>query len=212
MSARPAVRVVLADDHPLIRSGVETALAGSGFEIVAAVGTGAEALAAIARHDPEIAILDVSMPEGNGIEVLRAMRARGDRRAVVILTANLEDAELLAVLDEGADGVVMKDAGIEGLLACLKAVGDGCRHLPADLLARAERIRAAQAASPFKRLNAREAELAWMVGQGLRNRDIGERLELSEGAVKFALHAVFRKLGVATRTELALLLQRHGLG
>ena len=206
------VRVILADDHPLIRGGVEAALAGSGFEIVAAVGTGAEALAAIARHDPQIAILDVSMPEGTGVEVLRAMRARGDRRAVVILTANLEDGELLAVLDEGADGVVMKDAGIDGLLACLQAVRTGRRHVSPELSARAARIRAARAASPFKRLNAREAELAWMVGQGLRNREIGERLELSEGAVKFALHAVFRKLDVATRTELALLLQRHGLG
>lgn len=206
------VRVILADDHPLIRGGVEAALAGSGFEIVAAVGTGAEALAAIARHDPQIAILDVSMPEGTGVEVLRAMRARGDRRAVVILTANLEDGELLAVLDEGADGVVMKDAGIDGLLACLQAVRTGRRHVSPELSARAARIRAALAASPFKRLNAREAELAWMVGQGLRNREIGERLELSEGAVKFALHAVFRKLDVATRTELALLLQRHGLG
>lgn len=205
------VRVILADDHPLIRGGVEAALAGSGFEIVAAVGTGAEALAAIARHDPQIAILDVSMPEGTGVEVLRAMRARGDRRAVVILTANLDDGELLAVLDEGADGVVMKDAGIDGLLACLQAVRTGRRHVSPELSARAARIRAARAASPFKRLNAREAELAWMVGQGLRNREIGERLELSEGAVKFALHAVFRKLGVATRTELALLLQRHGL-
>ena len=205
------VRVILADDHPLIRGGVEAALAGSGFEIVAAVGTGAEALAAIARHDPQIAILDVSMPEGTGVEVLRAMRARGDRRAVVILTANLEDGELLAVLDEGADGVVMKDAGIDGLLACLQAVRTGRRHVSPELSARAARIRAARAASPFKRLNAREAELAWMVGQGLRNREIGERLELSEGAVKFALHAVFRKLGVATRTELALLLQRHRL-
>ena len=206
-----SVRVVFADDHPFIRSGVETALFGSGFDIVASVATGAEALAAIAQHDPEIAILDVSMPEGNGIEVLRAMRARGDARSVVVLTANLEDSELLTLLDERADGIVMKDDGVEDLIACLEAVRAGRRHVSPELQERAERIRAAQAASPFRRLNAREAELAWMVGQGLRNREIGERLDLSEGAVKFALHAVFRKLGVTSRTELALLLQRHGL-
>jgi len=206
-----SVRVVFADDHPFIRSGVETALFGSEFDIVASVATGAEALAAIAQHDPEIAILDVSMPEGNGIEVLRAMRARGDARAVVVLTANLEDTELITLLEERANGIVMKEGRVEDLIACLEAVRAGRRHVPPDLLARAERIRAAQAASPFRRLNAREAELTWMVGQGLRNREIGERLNLSEGAVKFALHAVFRKLGVSSRTELALVLQRHGL-
>jgi two-component system nitrate/nitrite response regulator NarP len=205
------VRVVFADDHPFIRSGVETALSGSGFDIVASVGTGAEALSAIAQHDPEIAILDVSMPEGNGIEVLRALRARGDARAVIVLTANLEDGDLLAVLEDRVDGIVMKHDGVEELIACLETVRAGRRHISSDLLARAGRIRATIAASPFKRLTAREAELAWMVGQGLRNREIGERLKMREGAVKFALHAIFRKLHVTSRTELALLLQRHEL-
>jgi two-component system, NarL family, nitrate/nitrite response regulator NarL len=205
-----SIRVILADDHPFLRAGVEQALSGSGFEIVASVATGAEALAAVARHDPEIAILDVSMPEGTGVEVLRAMRARDDNRPVVILTANLEDSALLAVLAEGADGIVMKDDGVDDLVACLTVVHAGERHIPPGLVERARLIRAARANSPFKRLNPREAELAWMVAQGLRNRDIGGRLELSEGAVKFALHSVFKKLEVTTRTELALLLQRFG--
>ena len=204
------IRVVLADDHPFLRAGVENALSGSGFEIVASVATGAEALAAIARHDPEIAILDVSMPEGTGVEVLRAMRARDDDRPVVILTADLEDADLLAVLAEGADGIVMKDDGVDDLVASLKTVHAGGRHIPNGLRERAVRVRAAEAGSPLKRLTPREAELAGMVAQGLRNRDIAGRLHMSEGAVKFALHAVFKKLEVATRTELALLLQRSG--
>ena len=207
-----SVAIVLADDHPFIRSGVERALADSGFAIVAAVGTGAEALSAIARHDPAIAVLDVSMPEGNGIEVLRAMRARGDDRPVVLLTANLEDSALLAALDHGVNGIVLKDAGIDELIDSLRTAHVGRRHIPPQLVSRAERIRAERTTSPLGQLTAREAELARMVAQGLRNREIGRQLGSSEGAVKFALHAVFRKLDVANRTELALLLQRERPG
>ena len=207
-----SIPVILADDHALVRSGVESLLAGSGFAVVASVATGAAALAAIAEHDPAIAILDVRMPEGTGIEVLEAMRARGDRRPVVLLTADLEDRKLLAALDAGVEGIVMKEGGESHLVACLNAVRAGGRYIPADLLARAERISEAEASSPFKRLSPREAEMAWMVGQGMRNREIADRFELSEGAVKFALHAIYKKLEVTTRTELALLLQRYGYG
>jgi two-component system, NarL family, nitrate/nitrite response regulator NarL len=204
------VPVVLADDHPFIRSGVESVLKGSGFEVVASVGTGAEALAAIARCDPGIAILDIRMPEGTGIEVLQALRARGDNRAAVLLTADLEDKALLAALDAGVQGIVLKEGGENHLIECLERVHAGAHWIPAEIASHAERIRQAQAESPFKRLTPREAEMAWMVGQGMRNRAIADRFELSEGAVKFALHAIFRKLEVTTRTELALLLQRHG--
>lgn len=205
-----SIPVILADDHALIRSGVEGLLAGSGFEVVASVATGAAALSAIAEHDPAIAILDVRMPEGTGIEVLQAMRARGDMRPVVLLTANFENRSLLAALDAGVDGIVMKEGGEDHLVACLHAVHGGGRFIPAELLARSERIREEMAESPFKRLSPREAEMTWMVGQGMRNREIADRFELSEGAVKFALHAVYKKLEVTTRTELALLLQRYG--
>ena len=204
------VKVILADDHVFIRNGVESFLAGSDFEVVAAVGSGAEALAAIARCDPAIAILDIRMPDGSGIEVLQAMRARGDRRPVVLLTADLEDSALLAALDAGVQGIVLKVGGESHLIDCLAAVNVGGRWIPDELLAQAERVRAARANSPFKRLTPRETEMARMVAQNMRNRDIADRFELTEGAVKFALHAVFRKLEVTTRTELALLLQRFG--
>ena len=204
------VPVILADDHAFLRSGVQSVLEGSGFEVVAAVGTGADALTAIARHDPAIAILDIRMPQGTGIEVLEALRAQGDERLVVLLTADLEDGALLAALDAGVQGIVLKEGGESHLIACLNTVHAGGRWIPEDILARANQVRDTRARSPFKRLTPREAEMAWMVGQNMRNRDIAERFELTEGAVKFALHAVFRKLEVTTRTELALLLQRYG--
>ena len=202
------VKVILADDHVFIRNGVESFLAGSDFEVVAAVGSGAEALAAIARRDPAIAILDIRMPDGGGIEVLQVLRARGDRRPVVLLTADLEDDALLAALDAGVQGIVLKIGGESHLIDCLAAVSVGGRWIPDELLAQAERAQRSRANSPLKRLTPREAEMAWMVAQNMRNRDIAERVGLTEGAVKFALHAVFRKLEVTTRTELALLLQK----
>ncbi|QGN54475.1 response regulator transcription factor [Novosphingobium sp. Gsoil 351] len=205
-----SIRVLLADDHPFIRSGVESVLRDSEFEVVAAVGTGAEALAGVARLDPAVAILDVRMPEGDGLEVLQAMRGRGDERPVVLLTADLEDGVLLAALEAGVQGIVLKQGGEDHLLECLREVHAGRRWIPAELLDHAERVGEARANSPFKRLTPREAEMAWQVGKGMRNQDIAQRFELSEGAVKFALHTVFKKLGVTTRTELALLLQRYG--
>lgn len=204
------VRIVLADDHPLIRRGVEGVLAGSNFAIVASVASGAAAISAISVYNPEIVILDVNMPEGNGIEVLEAMRGRGDMRPVVLLAAEFEDRKLLAALDVGVEGIVMKTEGEENLGVCLEALHRGERHVPVDLLTRAERFRASDAEKPFSRLTPREAEMARMVGKGMRNKDIAKNYKLSEGAIKFALHAVFRKLEVATRTELALLIQRHG--
>ena len=204
------VKVILADDHVFIRNGVESFLAGSDFQVVAAVGSGAEALAAIERCDPAIAILDIRMPEGSGIEVLQSMRASGDRRPVVLLTADLEDEALLAALDAGANGIVLKVGGENHLIDCLTAVNAGGRWIPDEILVQAERAQRTRANSPLKRLTSREAEMARMVAQSMRNRDIAERVGLTEGAVKFALHAVFRKLEVTTRTELALLLQRFG--
>lgn len=194
-------RVLLADDHPMIQAAVEAMLRGSEYKLVAKAGSGSEALQSIAEQDPEIVVLDIQMPEGTGIDVLRKMRSSGDDRPVVLLTASIDEAGFADALKLKVDGVLLKMSDPALLLDCLDCVRAGEEwidpHLNADA-ARAEGSRERALLSP------REAELVTLVRQGMRNRDIAEKLGITEGTVKVYLHSVFEKTGVANRTELAI--------
>jgi len=203
--------VLLADDHPFMRTGVEAVLRGTRFDIVATAATGEEALAAVARHDPGVCIFDVRMPGLSGVEVLRKMRARGDRRPVMLLTAELEDAALIAAVRAEVDGIVMKAGAEDGLVACLEDITAGRRHVPAELLQRALDLSMEdKPRDPLAVLAPRERQIAEHVGSGMRNRDIAAALSMSEGTVKAYLHNMYQKLGIDNRTELALLTLGRG--
>lgn len=193
--------VLLADDHPMIQSAVASLLHGSRYELVAVAGTGAEALAGVGDCDPEIVILDVQMPEGSGIHVLRELRSGGDERPIVLLTASIDDRGFADALSLKVDGVLLKSSDPALLIECLDRVREG-----EDWIDPALRDRAVTVRDQDKRisLSPRERELVGLVSQGLRNRDIAERLGVTEGTVKVYLHSVFEKTGVANRTELAI--------
>jgi two-component system nitrate/nitrite response regulator NarP len=198
------ITILLADDHPFMRAGVETVLRGSRFEIVATAANGNEALVAIGRCDPAICIFDVRMPGCNGVEALEAMRAHGDRRPVVLLTAEIEDRALIAAVKAGVNGIVLKDGAEDALVACLDAVAAGRRVVPHELLQRALDLSLEGARDPLHGLSPRERQIAEHVGRGMRNRDIAQSLGMSEGTVKVYLHTIYQKLGIENRTELAL--------
>jgi two-component system, NarL family, nitrate/nitrite response regulator NarL len=202
-------RVLLADDHPFMRAGVEAVLRGSKFTLVATAANGDDAWAALAEHDPDICIFDIRMPGRSGVELLETMRARGDRRPVVLLTAELEDTALIAAVRAGVNGIVLKDGAEDALLASLEAVAGGRRAVPAELLQRAVELSLeAPSQDPLSALTPRECQIAEHVGRGLRNKEIAAALGMSEGTVKVYLHAMYQKLGIENRTELALL--THG--
>lgn len=202
-------RVLLADDHPFMRAGVEAVLRDSPFEIVATAASGDEALAKIAEADPELCIFDIRMPGRNGVEVLEDMRRGGDVRPVVLLTAELEDAALLAAVQAGVNGIVLKDVAEDALLDCLSAVAGGGRAVPPELLQRALDLSLrGEPKHPLEGLTPRERQIAEHVGRGQRNREIAEALGMSEGTVKVYLHTIYQKLGIENRTELALM--THG--
>lgn len=204
-------RVLLADDHPFMRAGVEAVLRGSNFQIVATASTGEDALAAVGRHNPEICIFDVRMPGRTGVEALEHMRARGDNRPVVLLTAGLENNALLAAMRAGVNAIVLKDVAEEGLLDALCKVESGQRSIPEALLQKALDLSlAGDEADPLARLAPRERQIAAKVGRGLRNKQIADALAMSEGTVKVYLHAIYQKLGVKNRTELALIAHKAG--
>lgn len=201
--------VLLADDHPFMRAGVEAVLRNSPFEITAMAATGDEALARIDQADPDLCIFDVRMPGRSGVEILQDMRNRGDLRPVVLLTAELEDAALLSAVRAGVNGIVLKDVAEDALLDSLEAVAAGRRAVPSDLLQRALDLSLrGEAKHPLEGLTPRERQIAEHVGQGQRNREIAAALGMSEGTVKVYLHTIYHKLGIENRTELALI--AHG--
>lgn len=194
-------RVVLADDHPMIQAAVEAMLRGTNYELVAKAGSGTEALEAIAKNDPEIVILDVQMPDGDGIDVLRQLRNSGDDRSIVLLTASIDDRRFAEALSLKIDGAFMKTSDPALLIDCLDSVGAGEEWIDPQLQEQATRHSAKQDGTS---LSPREQELVNLVRQGLRNRDIAQRLGITEGTVKVYLHSVFEKTGVVNRTELAI--------
>lgn len=200
-------RVLIADDHPLMLSGIESVLRGSDFEVAARARDGTAALAAVESDDPDIVVLDVKMPGLTGLDVLRALRHRGDRRPVVLLTASIEDEELVEAMKLGVQGVIMKEDAETLIRACLETVRGGERWIQPSVYQRALDA-ALDTGGPrgrFASLAPRERAIARLVRMGMRNREIAGELGLTEGTVKVCLHRMYDKLGVANRTELAML-------
>ncbi len=174
--------------------------------MVAGTASGEETLDAIATHDPAIVLLDVNMPGMNGVQTLEAMRARNDRRAVVMLTAEITDRQLLAVMRAGVEGIVPKDGAEDELIDALEKVSAGQKAISAPFLQRALDLSLnPDAGGPLEKLSVRERRIARLIARGMRNRDIGAELNIGEGTVKVYLHAIYQKLGIENRTELALL-------
>jgi two-component system nitrate/nitrite response regulator NarP len=200
-------KILIVDDHPMIRSAVAALLGGSDFAIAATADNAEAASAAIGDSDPDMVILDLAMPGASGLDVLRRLRERGDKRPVIILTAGIDDYPLTEALSLGVNGIVMKNNDPALLLDCLESVQDGRRWLDPDVQARSDQL--AKLGPP---LTQRERKLVMLVARGLRNRDIAAELGITEGTVKVYLHAIFDKLGVANRTELAIRAAEVGLG
>ncbi|WP_285712924.1 response regulator [Erythrobacter oryzae] len=200
------INVLVADDHPFLRAGLEAVLRTAGMAVVASVGDGDAALAAIAGEDPDVVVLDVAMPGRDGVATLAALRERGDQRPVVILTAHIDDRQLLAAIHHGACGIVLKEDAEDFLIDCIRAASKGEKTIDPRLTSRIAELTSGD--SPARRIDAlarREREIVERVARGLRNRQIGEELSMSEGSIKVYLHTIFEKLDVKSRTELAIL-------
>jgi len=196
-------RILLADDHPMIRTALEVLLRDTEFEIVGTAGTGEATLREIERLKPDILLLDLQMPGGNGMDVLRRTRAEKTPLRVILLTAAIDDASLLEAKSLKVQGIVLKNSDPAYLLDCLDRVRHGRSWMDPELTERAKQL--AKTLSPGRvPLAPRERQLISFVRTGLRNREIAERLGVTEGTVKVYLHAVFEKLGVSNRTELAI--------
>ncbi len=197
------MKILIADDHPMIRTAIEVLLRDTGQTIVGSATTGDEALRALEELRPDLLLLDLQMPEGSGMDVLRAVRSDGLTLRVVLLTAGIEDPALMEAYALKVDGMVLKNSDPAYLIECLDAVGAGRSWIDPELKERIARL-ADRAPAERPALAPRERELIKCVSQGLRNREIAKQLGVTEGTVKVYLHNVFDKLGVKNRTELAI--------
>ncbi len=197
-------RILLADDHPMIRTALEVLLRDTEYELVGTAGTGEAALAEVDRLKPEILLLDLQMPGGNGMDVLRRVRAGKTPLKVILLTAGIDDSSLLEAKSMKVQGIVLKNSDPAYLLDCLDSVRHGRNWMDPELAERAKQLAKTLRHTDRAPLAPRERQLISFVRRGLRNREIAEQLRVTEGTVKVYLHAVFEKLGVSSRTELAI--------
>jgi two-component system nitrate/nitrite response regulator NarP len=195
-------RVLLVDDHPMIGAALEMLLRNTDYELFERARTAAEATKQIPKLKPDLLLLDVHLPDASGLDVLRKLNKSRSKLKVILLTAGMDESQLLAAAELAPEGMVLKTSDPALLLGCMDAVVKGGRWIDPEI---AERTRHAEdRAASAPPLTRRERELIELVRQGLRNRDIAAELGVTEGTVKVYLHAIFDKLRVDNRTELAL--------
>jgi len=204
-----SISIVVADDHPVVLHGLADVLRSNpDMNVVALCSDGATALEAIRKWSPNVAVLDIAMPGLSGLDVLASITADGLATKVVILTATASDAQLLRAIAAGAQGIVLKEEALTELVRCIRAVAEGRPWLPSAVVNAAlerETGRRSESQRLTQTLTTRERQIILLVAEGLSNKAVGRRLELSDGTVKIHLHNVYQKLQVNNRTTLAAL-------
>lgn len=204
-------KLIIADDHPLMLKGVAGLFEDGPYEIAALCGDGGQARAAVAEHSPDLAIFDVNMPVFTGLDLLRQARAEGWPTKIILLTAGLDQGPLVEAVTLRVDGLVLKDAGGELLMRCVESVLAGEQWIDREAMKQVMSAMATPSAAPVADLTPRESDVARLVAQSRRNKEIARDLGISEGTVKMHLHNLYEKLGVSSRTELALLVRERQL-
>ena len=200
------IRVVLADDHAVVRKGIREFLEASGhIRVVAEAADGAEAIAMVAKHLPDVAVLDVQMPELTGIEATRRIKAEFPGVRVLILTAYDDDPYIFALLQAGASGYVLKTADSDELVSAVNAVFRGESALdPAVAQKVVQQLTSGRplgAQAIVEPLTEREIEVLRLAARGLTNKAIGQALGISDRTVQGHLANIYGKLGAGSRTE-----------
>jgi DNA-binding NarL/FixJ family response regulator len=192
------IRVVLADDHPVVREGLRGMLAAEpGIEVVADAASGAEVVAVTARFQPDVVLMDLRMPHGDGVEATTKIVGGHPGIRVVVLTTYETDADIVRAVEAGAVGYLLKDASISELGNAIRAAARGETVLAPSV---ARRLVSHVRQPRRDLLSSRETEVLALVARGLTNAEIGQQLSITEATVKTHLLRLFGKLGVNDRT------------
>ncbi len=206
------IRVFLLDDHEVVRRGVHDLLSGEAdIEVVGEAGTAADALARVPATRPDVAVLDVRLPDGSGVEVCREIRSRDESVHCLMLTSFADDEALFDAIMAGASGYVLKDIRGTELLSAVRDVASGKSLLDPAATARVlERLRAGgtRGDERLDRLTEQERRILELIGEGLTNRAIGERLHLAEKTIKNYVSSLLAKLGMQRRSQAAAFVAR----
>lgn len=197
------IRVLLADDHAIVRAGIRQFLEREkGIEVVAEAGDGEEAQQLIKKHKPDVAVLDIQMPKASGIDVTRWVRSQIPNLGILILTAYDDDPYVLAVLQAGANGYVMKTASPAEVIQAVKDVHDGKSVMDAAITKKLfAQIKTPRDQDLVEELTDREMGVLQLVAKGYTNKAIGVQLNISDRTVQGHLAHIFGKLQAASRTE-----------
>jgi DNA-binding NarL/FixJ family response regulator len=203
----PPIPVFLLDDHEVVRRGLRDLLEVEGeFEVVGEAATAAEALARVPAVKPRVAVLDVRLPDGNGVTVCRELRSRMPELACLMLTSFSDDEALFDAILAGASGYLLKQVGGTDLVGAVRTVAAGGSLLDPKLTASVmDRLRTGTPKDPLSVLTGQERRILELIGDGLTNRQIGERLFLAEKTVKNYVSSLLAKLGIERRVQAAVL-------
>jgi DNA-binding NarL/FixJ family response regulator len=206
-----AVRVLVVDDHPMVREGLRSMLAGAEIEIVGEAGDGIEAVEEASRLTPDVILLDLELPDVHGLATLKDLRRVSPGTAVLVVTMHQDPALMRQAVQAGAGGYVLKGVGRRELVAAVRAVAHGESVLDPGLLRAALETETPTSAERRPSLTPVELELLGLMAEGLTNRQIGARMRWSHATVKKYVQRVLEKLGVPDRTRAAVEAVRRGL-
>ena len=206
MTQAAAIRVLMVDDHPVLRDGVAAILAAEpGMILVGEAGDGREGVEQFRRHRPDIVLMDLQMPNMNGTDAIRAIRAESPRARIIVLTISGGDAHALRAFRAGASGYLLKNAFRKELLDTIRAVHDGQKRIPPSISA----ALAEHMADDM--LTTRELEVLVQVAGGHANKIIADHLAITEGTVKGHMKSVLSKLGANDRTHAVTIALKRGI-
>jgi two-component system, NarL family, response regulator len=205
MTSAP-IRVLIADDHAIVRNGlVRMVELTDGMEVIAEAGTGLEAVALFRQHQPDVALMDLRMPQMNGVEAIVAIRQEFPNARVAILTTYDTDEDIFRGLQAGAKGYLLKDSKMSELLDAIRTLHTGHRYIPPAVGAKlAERMSQPQ-------LSDRELEVLRLMSAGKTNQEMCDDLCISESTIKFHINNIFNKLGVSDRTQAVVIAIKRGI-
>lgn len=216
-SDKPDIRILIADDHPMVREGLRSMLNAPGLHIVGEAGNGREAVEQVKALVPDIVLMDIRMPDMDGIEALQAIKSTKPHARVIMVTTYRSTTYLLRALAAGAAGFVLKDIPRDALLATVRAVASGATGVDDEFLQRALRKLhevdepSAEDMELSEDLTSREMDVLWLIAEGLTNSAIAQALGLSSGTVKGYVQAILQKLNATDRTQAAVKAMRMGL-
>ena len=209
------IRILIADDHPVVRDGLAAILSTQAdFEVVGEASSGQEVIGQVAKLEPHVVLLDLEMPELDGVETLELLRESHPEIRAIVFTAFDTDERILSAVQAGAQGYLLKGAPRDELFAAVRVVHGGgslLQPVVASKLLRQVSHQPEQERPDIERLTPRELEVLKLLAQGLQNKEIAAELIISERTVKFHVSSIMGKLGAGNRTEAVSIAAQQGL-